>query len=156
MAYEYGSRRSYVIPALGGVYERLQPLSWAMVRVIVGFNLIPHGLQKLFGLWGGSLAGTAAGFAKMGLEPAYPLALYIACLEFFGGILLVLGLFTRPVALLGAGFMAGAAFMVHLPMGFFWTSGGMEYPLMWMVLALALVIGGGGPLSLDRRLGREL
>jgi putative oxidoreductase len=144
----------FILPALGGVYDRLieAQIPWLIVRVIVGVNLIPHGAQKLFG---GTLGGTIQTFHKVGLEPAAVLATYIACLEFFGGILLAIGLLTRPVALLVLGFMAVAVVHVHLANGFFWTARGFEYPLMWGVLALALLIGGGGRWSVDRMIGRE-
>jgi putative oxidoreductase len=147
---EIASRRYYV-PALGALWKKLEWLSWPIVRIAAGALLIPHGAQKLFG----GLARTAEGFGKMGLEPAFPLALYIASLEFFGGILLTIGLFTRPVALLLAGFMAVAVFKAHWANGFFWTKGGYEYPLMWLLLAVALLLRGGGPLSLDRKLAKE-
>lgn len=142
------------IPALARLYRPLEPLAWLLVRVAAGAMLIPHGAQKLFGLWGGDMAGTIAGFARLGLAPAF--AWYIGSLEFIGGILLVLGLFTRPAAVLVAGFMAVAVFHVHWPNGFFWTKAGFEYPLMWMMLALALAIRGAGPYSLDARIGREV
>lgn len=145
-----------LIPALARLYRPLEVLAWPMVRVVTGANLMPHGAQKLFGLWGGDMDKTIAGFSAMGLEPAHVLAWYIGCLEFFGGLLLVVGLLTRPVAVLVAGFMATAAFHVHWDNGFFWTKGGLEYPLMWMVLALALALRGAGPLSVDSRLGREM
>lgn len=144
------------IPALARLYRPLQCLAWPLVRVATGAMLVPHGAQKLFGLWGGDMAKTIAGFAKLGMEPAAVLAWYIGSLEFFGGLLLVLGLFTRPVAVLVAGFMAVAVVQVHWPNGFFWTKAGFEYPLMWMLLALAIAIRGAGPLSLDRKIGREL
>jgi putative oxidoreductase len=144
------------IPALARLYRPLEPLAWLLVRLAAGAMLIPHGAQKLFGLWGGDMAKTIAGFAKLGLEPASVFAWYIGSLEFFGGILLVLGLFTRPVAVLVAGFMAVAVVHVHWGNGFFWTKAGFEYPLMWMILALALAIRGAGPHSLDSRIGREV
>ena len=114
--------------------------------------LVPHGYMKLFV---GGVGKTAAGFAKMGLEPAYPLALYIALLEFVGGIMLALGLFTRAVAVLVIGFMAVAVLHVHMKNGFLWTAGGYEYPLFWGLVCLAIAIRGGGPLSLDAKIGRE-
>lgn len=150
------SQTDYVVPALGHVYERSAPLAYPLVRFIAGFNLIPHGGQKLFGWFGGDIAKTAAGFGSMGFEPALPLAYYIACLEFFGGILLAVGLLTRLVAVQVLGFMAVAAFAVHWSNGFFWSNGGFEYPLMWGVLALAILIRGGGPLSVDRAIGKEI
>jgi putative oxidoreductase len=113
-------------------------------------------MQKLFGFWGGDIARSAEGFAKQGLNPPLFWAYYIGCLEFFGGICLILGLLTRPVAALFAGFMFVAAFHVHMPNGWFWTNRGMEVPLYLMLICLAILIRGGGPLSFDRRLGREI
>ena len=74
-------------------------------------------------------------------------------IEFFGGILLALGLATRPIALLAAGLLGVAALKVHLGAGFFWTDGGFEYPVMWAILALTFVVRGGGRYSLDRHFG---
>ena len=113
-------------------------------------------MQKLFGFWGGDIVKSAEGFAKQGLEPSLLWAYYIGCLEFFGGICLILGLLTRPVAALFAGFMFVAALHVHMPIGWFWTNRGMEVPLYLLLMCLAILIRGGGPLSLDRRLGREI
>ena len=79
-----------------------------------GFFFLPHGMQKLFGFWGGDIAKTAEGFAKQGLNPSLFWAYYIGSLEFFGGICLILGLLTRPVAALFVGFMFVAAFHVHI------------------------------------------
>jgi putative oxidoreductase len=148
-----GEDRRLVVPALGPLYDRLAPLSWPMVRFVTGAMLVPHGWGKLFG---GGLAGTAASFATIfGPNLAWPLAIYIALLEFAGGILLALGLFSRLVALLVAGFMFTATFFVHLPNGFLWTSKGFEYPLFWGLMALAIVFKGGGRWSLDRLLPWE-
>lgn len=127
----------------------LDAWAWTIVRVTVGALLIPHGWGKL----SGDMTMVAQGFAAAGIAPALLAAWYIACLEFFGGILLVLGLLTRPVAVLVVGFMAVAAFYVHWPNGFLWTNKGFEYPLMWGLMALALVLRGGGPWSLDRKIG---
>jgi putative oxidoreductase len=63
---------------------------------------------------------------------------------------------TRPVAALFVGFMAVAAFHVHIKVGWFWTGRGMEVPLYLMLISLAILVRGGGPLSLDRALGREI
>ena len=153
----YGTQRvRYVIPALGGVYAALDQYAWTLVRVATGLFFVPHGMQKLFGLWGGNMAGTIKGFAAQGLEPAAFWAYYIGCLEFVGGLLLTIGLLTRPVAALFAGFMFVAAFHVHIKIGWFWPQRGMEVPLYLLLMCLAILVRGGGPLSLDRRLGREL
>jgi len=147
-------RDSLIIPALGGIYEKLTPYSWLMVRVVAGALLIPHGYAKLF--TPGAVEGTADFMSSLGLAPGLFWAWLIALLEFFGGIMLVLGFLTRPVAAMVVGFMAVAAFYVHWGAGFFWNNGGFEYPLMWAVIALAILIRGGGAYSLDRLLGREL
>ena len=72
-----------------------------------------------------------------------------------GGGILEVGLFTRPVAVLVAGFMAVAAFYVHAANGFLWIKGGFEYPLFWGLVALAIAVRGGGPMSLDARMKRQ-
>jgi putative oxidoreductase len=106
-------------------------------------------------LFADALAGTVPGMGRMGLEPAYPLAVYIALLELVGGTLLALGYLTRLVAIQVIGFMVVAAFYVHLGNGFLWIKGGYEYPLFWGIVALAILFRGGGPLSVDRLIGKE-
>jgi putative oxidoreductase len=156
MAYQSMDRPRYVVPALGTVYSAIEVYSWPLVRAATGFFFLPHGMQKLFGFWGGDIMKIAAGFDKLGFHPSLFWAYYIACLEFFGGICLILGLLTRPVAALFAGFMFVAAFYVTIQRGWFWANGGMEVPLYLLLICLAILIRGGGPLSLDIRLGREI
>jgi putative oxidoreductase len=155
MAYGTEARR-YLVPALGNVYAALDDYAWALIRVATGLFFVPHGLQKLFGFWGGNIANTIKGFAARGLEPAWFWAHYIGCLELFGGLLLAVGLLTRPVAALFAGFMFVGAFHVHIKIGWFWTGRGMEVPLYLLLISLSLLIRGGGPFSLDRFLRREI
>jgi putative oxidoreductase len=144
-----------LIPAVAPLAQALSPLAEPMIRVTIGLLLVPHGAQKLFGWFGGhGLEATGRFFAtKLGLPAG--LALLAGLIEFGGGLLLALGLLTRPVAALVAGMMAVAVLGVHLGNGFFWTSGGFEYPLMWGVVALAFVIRGGGRYSADALIGRE-
>jgi putative oxidoreductase len=156
MAYDSVNRPRYVVPALGSVYAAIEAYSWPLVRVATGFFFVPHGMQKLFGFWGGDIARTAEGFARQGLHPSLFWAYYIGCLEFFGGICLIIGLLTRPVAALFAGFMFVAAFHVTIQRGWFWSGGGMEVPLYLLLISLAILIRGGGPLSIDSSLGREI
>ncbi|SMF40855.1 putative oxidoreductase [Tistlia consotensis] len=143
-----------IIPALGGLYGALAPLADLIVRVTVGFLLIPHGSQKLFGLFGGGgLEGTAQFLASTGFTPGLFWAVLIGCTEFFGGLCLVLGLLTRPAAAAVTVFMAVAVFH-HWPV-WFWPQGGLEMPLLWGLMALSILIRGGGRFSLDAAIGRE-
>jgi putative oxidoreductase len=147
-----------LIPAIAPLTDALAPLAWPLIRAATGLMLMPHGAQKLFGWFGGYGLEATAGFfeTKLGLVPGLFFALSAGLIEFAGGLLLALGLFTRPVAASVAALMAVAVVQVHLANGFFWTKGGIEYPLLWGLVALAFVLAGGGPLSLDRRIGREV
>ncbi len=147
-----------VIPALAPLYAGLSRFSIPLIRATAGLFLMPHGAQKLFGWFGGyGLEGTGGFFAQtLGLEPGLFWAALVGGTEFFGGLFLALGFLTRPAAAGIAIVMAVAAFTVHLDKGFFWTGGGYEYPLLWGLVAFAFVLRGGGVLSLDRALGREL
>lgn len=145
-----------LVPALSGITTALSPLAWPMVRVAAGLFLMPHGAQKLFGWFGGyGLEASGQFFAdQLGL-PAY-FATLAALVEFFGGLLLAVGLLTRLAAAAVVVLMAVAVLAVHLPAGFFWTAGGYEYPLFWGIVALAFAIRGGGRYSLDAAIGREI
>jgi putative oxidoreductase len=137
------------------VAEVTEAFSWPLIRIATGLFFLPHGMQKLFGFWDGGLARAAAEFARSGLEPAMFWATYIGSLEFFGGLLIVGGFLTRPVAILLIGFMAVAAFYVHIEIGWFWSRGGAEVPLYLMAICIAILIRGGGPMSLDQLFGRQ-
>jgi putative oxidoreductase len=145
-----------LVPALRPLRDRLTPFADPLVRLTTGLFLMPHGAQKLFGLFGGyGLEATGQFFAtKLGLPAS--LALVTGLIEFVGGLLLAVGLATRGAAGLVVGLMAVAVVQVHLGNGFFWTSGGFEYPLLWGILALSYVVRGGGPYSLDAAIGVEL
>lgn len=150
-----GTQTRLYIPALGRLYSGLEWLAHPMLRIFVGLNLMPHGAQKLFGMFGGGgLSGTSRFLESTGYTPGIFWAAAVGALEFFGGLALVLGLFTRPVALAVAVFMASAV-SFHLGNGFFWAKGGYEYPLLWGIAALFLALRGAGPLSLDHKIGKE-
>ena len=153
---EQGSSTRLFIPALGGFYDAVSGLGYPLIRFITGLILMPHGAGKLFGWFGGrGIEGTAAGFAKMGLEPALLFAYVVGATEFFGGLFLAIGLLTRPAAVGMIAIMAVAVFHVHLKNGFFWFNGGYEYPLLWGMIGIAILFRGGGALSVDRKIGRE-
>jgi len=145
-----------IIPVLAPIQAALSPLAEPLVRVAAGLMLMPHGAQKLFGWFGGyGIEGTGQFFAtKLGLPPA--VAVLAGLIEFFGGLLLAVGLATRPAAALVVGLMTVAIVQVHFPLGYFWTDGGYEYPLMWGLVALSFVVRGGGRFSLDAAFGYEL
>jgi putative oxidoreductase len=146
----------YVIPALGKLWEGTGDWAWPVLRAGYGLWYIPHGLQKLFGLWGGNINGVAKAIESIGWHPPLFWAYYLGCLELFGGALLVLGLFTRPVAALFAGFMLIATLQFNIRFGYFWTKGGIEMTLILLLIALVIMVRGGAERSLDRRLGREI
>ena len=142
-----------VVPALSGLYEALAPYSYAFMRFCVGAILVPHGYAKLFH---GAVNNVATMVGGWGLQPAMAWAYWIGILEFVGGVMIAVGFLTRPIAFMVAFEMAVAMFMVHWGNGYFWTSRGFEYPMMWGLLCLAIAIRGGERLSVDRALGREI
>jgi putative oxidoreductase len=152
------SEKSYYVPAMAGFYAAVQDLAYPMVRIASGLILIPHGAQKLFGMFGGNINGTAGFFTKVGLEPALPLAYLVGGVEFFGGILIAIGLYTRIAAAGSVILLLVAAIQVHmifLDKGFFWTKLGYEYPLLWAILNLAIFFRGGGKFSVDSKMSKE-
>ncbi len=129
-----------------------------LLRVVLAGVLFPHGAQKLLGWFGGhGFSGTKTFLTENVGLPA-PLAVFIILLEFFGPILLLLGLATRFVALACAGLMVGAIATVHWEHGFFmnWSGTqegeGFEYHLLLLGIAFALVLMGGEAWSLDAKL----
>ena len=142
-----------VIPALRGLYDSLAPYSYPLMRFATGAVLVPHGYVKLFQ---GGVNGLATNLATMGFQPGIAWAYWIGILELLGGIMLAIGLLTRPVALLLFIEMVVIVFGVHLPQGFFWTVRGFEYPLLLGVLCLAIFFRGGDRLSVDRTIGKEV
>ena len=140
-----------LIPQLKPFYDRVEPLSWALIRLTVGLMIIPHGWPKLMAGIGPTAANA---LAKRGIEPAEPLAIVLILLETVGGLCVALGLFTRFFAAAITIEMAVIA-GIYWPR-FGWTGPGYEYPLMWGLVMLAVALRGGGPYSLDRKVGREL
>jgi putative oxidoreductase len=118
----------------------------AILRIAVGTVFIAHGAQKLF-VFG--LAGVVGAFGQMGVPLPGVTGPAIAFLEFFGGIALVLGLLTQPVALLIAADMLGAIALVKINKGLI---GGYEFELVLLASALVLALAGAGEYSLDRML----
>ena len=131
-----------------------------IMRLTLGGVMLPHGLQKVFGLFGGAgLQATMNSMTtKLGL-PA-PLAGLVILAESAGALGLIFGFCTRLCALGIALVMGGAIYLVHGQHGFFmnWfgrqAGEGFEYHLLALGLALALFIHGGGKWSFDQRIAR--
>lgn len=151
------ARPALIIPALGQIYSSLSDYAYPLMRLIMGAILVPHGMQKLFGMLSPPpMEAYLKGFAALGTWASSPFwVYYIGCIEFFGGICIALGLLTRFWALQAAAFMAIAAFLVQGKVAYFWTSKGMELPLTWMIFFLIILIRGGGKCSIDRMIGKE-
>jgi putative oxidoreductase len=131
--------------------------SWSLlvVRLALGVVFFAHGAQKVLGWFGGpGLDGTIKMFRGMGVPPAA--TVLAAFIEFFGGGAMILGLLVRPAAVGIMVVMFVAITMVHAKHGFFLNLGvpgkgpGYEYNFVLIAMALAILIGGGGILSLDR------
>ena len=127
--------------------------SWApyflsILRIIVGFLFMQFGTAKLF-------AFPAAVMPGGGTAPAFTLAWFAAVLETFGGLFILLGLFTRPVAFILSGEMAFAYFIGHAPGGL-WPVLNQGHPaILFCFVFLYLSAAGGGPWSLDARIQRS-
>ncbi|MFT7389186.1 MAG: putative oxidoreductase [Candidatus Endobugula sp.] len=127
-----------------------------VLRVPAGIILAAHGAQKLFAWFGGyGLEGTGQFMASQGLEPGYLMALLAGSAEFFGGIALIIGLLVRPAAAVSAFTMLVAGIVVHGSAGLFLSNGGFEFALALLSMTVALVILGGGKLSLDQLLAEK-
>lgn len=127
------------------------------LRVPVGITFVAHGAQKLFGAFGGyGLEGTGQWMASIGLEPGYLMAFLSGSAEFFGGLLILLGLLTRPASLLLAFTMLVAIFSVHAANGLFMANNGYEFGLALLAASVSLVISGSGKISLDSLIASKL
>jgi putative oxidoreductase len=144
-------RKRLFVPAVAGLYEILAPLAPTLIRVALGAILIPHGFGKLFLA---DAVPTSRNFVKFGWE--YPLAwaYFIGCVEFFGGILMIVGLWTRAFALAFVIEMAVICFAVLWP-NWGWTHRGMEYPLLMGLIAIAILWRGSGPYAVDNLMKKE-
>ncbi len=141
-----------ILPFLQPFYDAVIPWTWPLVRVAVGWDLVVHG-------WGKILRGPVqqgALLARDGAAFGVKMAILLIVVEFVGGLCIAVGLFTRFFAAAVAIEMGYLTFFHYWANGFSWINRGYEYVLLWGMVTLAIALRGGGPYSLDRKLGWEL
>ena len=121
--------------------DRHAPLALGVLRIMSGLLFLAHGTQKLLSFPGGERAGS--GWPLTGL-PSYAGLIELVC-----GLLITLGLFTRPAAFLASGTMAAAYFIAHAPQNFFPVNNGGDAAVLYCFVFLYLVFAGPGALSVD-------
>jgi putative oxidoreductase len=117
--------------------EKGRPYILSVLRIVVALLFLEHGLQKYFG------------FPSAG-PPMTPLLYVQGAIEVVGGILLLIGAYTRPVAFILAGDMAVAYFMAHFPRSFFPAMNAGDAAVLYCFVFLYIVFAGGGAWSVDR------
>jgi putative oxidoreductase len=143
-----------IIPGLAGLYESISPYSYAIIRFIAGAILIFHGYSKLFVTGVEPVADHVVSVLGLPLPIAW--AYLLGILEFFGGIALAIGFLTRPIALLLTIEFIVITFW-HSGNGYAFSNphGGFEYPLVLLVIYVAIFFRGAGRCSIDRLIGKE-
>lgn len=126
--------------------DRYVPLALGVLRIMSGLLFLAHGTQKLLSFPGGERAGSGVGFAGL---PAYAGLIELVC-----GLLITLGLFTRPAAFLASGTMAAAYFIAHAPQNFYPVNNGGDAAILFCFVFLFLAVAGPGALSVDHAHGR--
>jgi putative oxidoreductase len=133
----------------------------AIARLVLGLVMLPHGLQKMFGMFGGNGWNGTIGFFTGMLHVPYPLAVLAILAETAGAVALILGFLGRLGAFGVAMNMLVATFMVHWSNGFFMNWGGnqkgegFEYHLLAIALAVIVMVAGSGAASVDLALSRR-
>jgi putative oxidoreductase len=132
-------------PVRAAALDRFQPYVLSMLRLIAGLLFLEHGMAKLFG------------FPPHGQMPGFmELEWFAGTIEFTGGALVALGLFTRAAAFIMSGEMAIGYFLDHAPRSFFPLINGGDAAILFCFLFLYFVFTGAGPLSFDALLwGRK-
>jgi putative oxidoreductase len=122
--------------------DRYAPQLYAVLRIVAGFLFMFHGLQKILGMFGSTAV-------PMGVWPFW----YAGIIELVGGILILIGLFARPVAFICSGEMAAAYFMAHQPKGTWPIQNQGELAVLYCFLFLYIAARGAGTWSADAARG---
>lgn len=141
-----------LIPAFGGIYGALAPITELLIRVVAGGSLAIHGFPILFG----NTAAAAKFLDSVGFENALFWTYVVGVVEFVCGICLAIGFLTRLVAAPIIGFLIVAIVTYHWQFGFAWENRGIEYPLFWAIVVFHFLVRGGGSWSVDALIGREV
>ncbi len=136
-----GARELRSVPGVNNL-SRYSGWAYAVMRIIVGLLFATHGAQKAFGMFGGKAA--SAGHM-----------IFAGWVELLGGLLIALGLLTRPAAFLASGLMAVAYFMAHAPGGWHPVINKGELAVVYCFLFLYMFFRGSGPLALDNLIFRN-
>lgn len=123
--------------------DHLRPKALAVLRIMTGLLFLAHGTQKLLSFPAGDRAGSALAFDNPGA--------FAGIIELVCGLLMTIGLFTRPAAFLASGTMAAAYFIAHAPQGFFPVNNGGDSAILYCFVFLYLFVAGPGAWSLDGR-----
>ena len=146
-----GGETKLIYPGLSGFYARMEPIAYAIVRVVFGWIMIMHGWPK----WTRGAEAVGKAFAtNYGLPGS--LAYAAIFLEVVGGAALIVGLFTRFFAAALAIELLIAMFAAHWVKGFSVGQGGYEYVLFLGIVCFFMAIRGGGRYSVDNAIGKEL
>lgn len=141
------SRNTLIVPVVGRLYSALHDAAETVLRVVAGGFLTIHGSQKITNPF-----GAADMVEGLGFHPGAFWSLLLACTEFFGGILIAIGLLTRPAAFAGM-------FVLLVTVWFHWVTmgqgfSGAEKSLLWAAILFFFVIRGGNRQSVDARIGK--
>jgi putative oxidoreductase len=141
-----------VFPGLGNFYSSFSDYAELLLRVVAGLILpLLHGLPKIGILGSGSPAGVAGGLEKSGYYPGIFWAYVIILSEVVGGTFLALGLFTRLAAAVLIIQFVNVVYVDFANRG----TAGARYSFVLLIIYIFFLVRGGGPYSLDRKLGRE-
>jgi putative oxidoreductase len=117
------------------------PRAHALLRIVSGLIFMEHGTQKFLAFPAGEMAGAGHGFANLGA--------YAGIIELVAGLLIAIGLFTRPAAFVASGTMAVAYWYAHAPQNFFPVNNGGDAAILYCFVFLYFVFAGAGPWSAD-------